>query len=104
MPKRSKGGQGHLHGGATSGLLETAAYAALRVELARVGRDHRMKPINITVQFLAGGKRKRTFALGRVTRLGRRIANVAVEAWQDERERPIATAILNVMLVTPEAG
>ncbi len=97
----------HLHGGATSGLLETAGYAALRAELARQGRSHQLKPINITVQFLAAGKSKVTFAKGNIFRLGRRNANVEVLAWQEAddgegRERPIASAIMNILMADPE--
>ena len=89
----------HFHGGATAGLLENAGYAALRTALLAAGRDPQLKPINITVQYLAAGKSKPTFALGRITRLGRRNANVAVEAWQDDRSRPIATAVMNILMV-----
>jgi uncharacterized protein (TIGR00369 family) len=96
-----EGRPGHLHGGATSGLLETAGYALLRHELAKLNRVHRLKPINITVQFLAAGTPQRTFAKARITKLGRRNANIAVEAWQDDRSRPIATAIMNI-LMAPE--
>jgi acyl-coenzyme A thioesterase PaaI-like protein len=89
----------HFHGGATAGLLEAAGYAALRTALLAAGRDPQMKPINITVQYLAAGKSKPSFALGRITRLGRRNANVTVEAWQDDRSRPIATAVMNILMV-----
>lgn len=89
----------HFHGGATAGLLETAGYAALRTALLAAGRDPELKPINITVQYLAAGKSKPSFAVGRITRLGRRNANVAVEAWQDDRTRPIATAVMNILMV-----
>jgi acyl-coenzyme A thioesterase PaaI-like protein len=88
----------NFHGGATAGLLETAGYAALRTVLHREGRDTGMKPINITVQYLSAGKSKPTFAQGRITRLGRRNANVAVEAWQDDRNRPIASAVMNILM------
>jgi uncharacterized protein (TIGR00369 family) len=87
-----------FHGGATSGLLENAGYAALRAELARAGREHRLKPINVTVQFLSAAKSKPTYARGRVLRLGRRNANIEVEAWQDDRTRPVATAVMNVLM------
>jgi uncharacterized protein (TIGR00369 family) len=97
-----EGRPGVLHGGATSGLLETAAYAALRGELERAGRAPRLKPINVTVQFLLAGKVKRTYACGRIVRLGRRNANVAVEAWQDDRQRPIASAVMNILMVEPD--
>lgn len=89
----------HFHGGATAGLLENAGYAALRTALLAAGRDPELKPINITVQYLAAGKSKPSFAVGRITRLGRRNANVAVEAWQDDRSRPIATAVMNILMV-----
>lgn len=97
-----EGRPGALHGGATSGLLETAGYAALRARLEREGRDPQLKPINITVQFLSAGKQKVTYAKGRITRLGRRNTNVSVEAWQDDRERPIATAIMNILMADRE--
>jgi len=96
-----EGRPGAFHGGATSGLLETAGYAALRAELDRLGREHRLKPINITVQFLSAGVEKRSYAQGRIARLGRRNANVEVEAWQDDRTRPIASAVMNVMMADP---
>lgn len=94
-----EGRPAHFHGGATAGLLEAAGYAALRAALLAAGRDPQMKPINITVQYLAAGKSKPSFAMGRITRLGRRNANVAVEAWQDDRSRPIATAVMNILMV-----
>ena len=98
-----QGRPGAFHGGATSGLLETAGYAALRARLIKEDRDPQLKPINITVQFLSAGKQKLTFAQGRITRLGRRNANVSVEAWQDDRERPIATAVMNILMAERSA-
>lgn len=93
-----EGRPGHYHGGATAGLLENAAYAALHIRLGEDGRDAQMKPVNITVQYLSAGKARASFAKGRITRLGRRNANVVVEAWQDDRDRPIATAVMNILL------
>jgi acyl-coenzyme A thioesterase PaaI-like protein len=94
-----EGHPAHFHGGATAGLLETAGYAALRTALNAAGRDPVLKPINITVQYLAAGKSEASFAVGRITRLGRRNANVTVEAWQNDRSRPIATAVMNILMV-----
>lgn len=93
-----QGRPGAYHGGATGGLLETAGYAALRAELARTGREAVLKPINITVQYLAAGKDQTSYARGRITKLGRRSANLTVEAWQDDRARPIATAVMNILM------
>ncbi|MFZ1742820.1 MAG: PaaI family thioesterase [Pontixanthobacter sp.] len=97
-----EGRPGHLHGGAISGLLETAGYALLRTELERLERDHRLKPINITVQFLNPGKPRTTYAKARINKLGRRNANISIEAWQDNRDRPIATAIMNILMAEPD--
>lgn len=88
----------HYHGGATAGLLENAGYAALRARLMEDGREAKIKPVNITVQYLSAGKSQPSFAKGRITRLGRRNANITVEAWQSDREKPIATAIMNILM------
>jgi len=97
-----EGRPGHFHGGATSGLLETAGYAALRVALNESDREAQLKPINITVQFLAAAKKAPLYAKARITKLGRRSANLTVEAWQEERDRPRASAVMNVMIQRSE--
>ena len=96
-----QGRPGALHGGAISGLLETAGYVLLRTALAQAGRAAVLKPINLTVQFLASGKPRPTFARARLVKLGRRTANISVEAWQDDPARPIASAVMNVMVADP---
>lgn len=90
------GRPGFLHGGAIAGLLELAGYAALREAIDNAGV--RLKPVTITVDFLRGGTELETWAAGRVKRLGRRVANVEVAAWQEDEARPIATARMNVMV------
>jgi len=92
----------HYHGGATGGLLETAGYGVLRAELEKRSREATLKPINITVQYLSAGKSRTSYAKGRITKLGRRSANIAVEAWQNDPTRPIATAVMNVLMATPD--
>lgn len=90
------GRPGFLHGGAIAGMLEFAAFGALRQAL---GDDSvEMKPVGVTVDFLRGGAARESFALGRVKRLGKRIANVEASAWQEDEARPIATARMNVLL------
>lgn len=98
-----EGRPGVYHGGAISGLLETAGYTALRLALDEAARVVRLKPINITVQFLAPAKAAPLFAKARITKLGRRNANIDVECWQVDRDRPRATAVMNVLLAEPEA-
>lgn len=96
------GRPGFLHGGAISGLLEIAAIVALHDALAAEARGGgRIKPINVTVDFTRGGREKDTYARGRVTRLGARVANVEASAWQDDPARPIAGARLTYLIVRP---
>ncbi|MGX7925376.1 PaaI family thioesterase [Tsuneonella sp. HG094] len=97
-----EGRPGAWHGGAIAGLLETAGYAALRSALDAKGRHPQLKPINVTVQYLSTGRTRESQARGRVVRLGRRVANLSIEAWQDDPQRPIATAVMNVLLVEPD--
>jgi uncharacterized protein (TIGR00369 family) len=95
------GRPGFLHGGAITGLLEMAAIVALRHALSDEGGG-RIKPVNVTVDFMRGGRDKPTRAAGVVTRLGGRVANVEATAWQDERDRPIAKARMNYLIVRPD--
>lgn len=92
------GRPGYLHGGAIGGLLEMAAIVALRHALAADGGGQ-IKPINVTVDFMRGGREKPTFARGCVTRLGGRVANVEAIAWQDDAAKPIAAARMNYLIV-----
>ncbi len=91
------GRPGFLQGGAISGLLEVAAIAALRHALEEEGGG-RIKPINVTVDFMRGGRDRDTLAAGIITRLGNRVANVEAVAWQDDRARPIAAARMNYLI------
>lgn len=93
-----EGRPGHYHGGAIAGLLENAAYAALRSVLAAEGREAKLKPVNITVQYLSAGKPLTSYAKARITRKGRRNANISVEAWQADRSKPIASAVMNILM------
>lgn len=99
-----EGRPGAWHGGAIAGLLETAGYAALRAALAAQQRDPELKPINVTVQYLSTGRTRAAHARGRIVRLGRRNANLTVEAWQEDPGRPIASAVMNVLMVEPATG
>ncbi len=78
-----------LHGGALGGLLESAAafqllYAHESVVLPRV--------INVTVDYLRSARPADTFATGVITKQGRRVTSVRAFAWQEERDKPVATA------------
>lgn len=76
-----------LHGGTLGAFMELTAIA----ELARRGAGGPLpRTIGVTVEYLRSGRSRDTYARAEVKRLGRRIANVAVEAWQDDRAKPIA--------------
>lgn len=94
------GRPGFLHGGAISGLMEVAAIVALQAALADEGGGE-IKPINVTVDFMRGGRDKPTRSRGIVTRLGTRVANVEATAWQDDPARPIAAARMNYLIIRP---
>ena len=84
------GRPGFLHGGAIGGLLEVAAVVALRRALD--GAAAAIKPVNLTVNYMRGGRDAPTRARGVVIRLGQRVANVDAVAWQEDEARPIAAA------------
>ena len=92
------GRPGFLHGGALGGLLEMAAVFALKAALGEEDTA-RIKPVNLTVDYMRGGRDKLTRARGSVTRLGTRIANVEAIAWQDTPDRPIAAARMNYLIL-----
>ena len=77
-----------LHGGLIGAVLETAAIVQLILE---PDVETLPKPINITVDYLRSGRVVETRARARVTKLGRRVANVCASCWQDDEARPIAT-------------
>ncbi len=91
------GRPGFLHGGAIAGMLEAVAFTTL-AEALEADDNARIKPINVTVNYLRGGRDALTRARATIERLGRRVANVEAIAWQDDPENPIAIAQMNLML------
>ncbi|HLK41302.1 MAG TPA: PaaI family thioesterase [Polyangiaceae bacterium] len=86
-----------LHGGAIGALLESTAIMAALWESETVVLP---KIVTITIDFLRSGRPVDTFACGVITKGGRRVVNVGVEAWQEDRARPIARAHA-IFLVQP---
>jgi uncharacterized protein (TIGR00369 family) len=78
-----------LHGGTLGALLESAAIYEL---LWRQETIVLPKTITLTVDYLRSGAATDTHARGIVTRQGKRVTNVRMEAWQDDRKSPVATA------------
>ena len=96
-----------LHGGVTAAFLEVTAVMELGwsamwedMEAGRIAPDATLpaslprlpKTINLTVDYLRSGLPRDAYARARVVRAGRRYASVHVEAWQDNRARPLAQA------------
>lgn len=96
------GSPGRLHGGTVAGLMEIAANLAVRDALG--DEPAQLKPVNVTVDYLREGAPEDTRAEAIIQRIGRRVANVRVEAWQADRSRLIAAARMNILIVREEAG
>ncbi|WP_312513336.1 PaaI family thioesterase [Stutzerimonas nitrititolerans] len=78
-----------LHGGVIAGFMEHSAMLHL---LMFMGSPHLPKIIDFSIDYLRAGLYRDTFAACQVWRQGRRVANVAVTAWQTNQAEPIATA------------
>ena len=88
-----------LHGGTIGAFLETTAIVQLAYELRSQALP---KPVDITIDYLRSGRPRDTYARARIAKQGRRVANVHVEAWQDDRQRPIAAAHGHFLIKPPE--
>ncbi|WP_079202420.1 PaaI family thioesterase [Pseudomonas sp. CC6-YY-74] len=78
-----------LHGGVIAGFMEHAAMLHL---LMFMGIPHLPKIIDFSIDYLRAGHYRDTYAQCQVWRQGRRVANVAITAWQTNQTEPIATA------------
>ncbi|MBU3054883.1 MULTISPECIES: PaaI family thioesterase [Pseudomonas] len=78
-----------IHGGVIAGFMEHAAMLHL---LMFMGIPHLPKIIDFSIDYLRAGHYRDTFAQCQVWRQGRRVANVAITAWQTTQAEPIATA------------
>lgn len=102
-----------LHGGVTAAFLEMTAIVELAwaamwedLESGRIAPDSTMpeslprlpKTIDFTVDYLRSGLPRDAYARANVVRSGRRYASVQVEAWQDNRARPIAQASAHFLM------
>lgn len=96
-----------LHGGVTGAFLEITAIVQLAWDdlwevmesgeagVARIAAGDfppMPKTVDVTFDYLRSGRPRDAYARAQVTKRGRRVANVRVECWQDERARPIAMA------------
>nr|WP_283777644.1 PaaI family thioesterase [Sansalvadorimonas sp. 2012CJ34-2] len=84
-----------LHGGVIGGFMETSAALHL---LLFMDRPKIPAIIDFSIDYLRTGQLRNTFAECQVHRQGRRVANVAVTAWQTHRDVPIATGRVHFRL------
>lgn len=84
-----------VHGGVIGAFLEMTALLSLIDQ-----GDGRPipKPINFSTDYLRTAGPKDTRARGEIVKMGRRLANVRVMAWQDDPDRPVAAGIGNFRL------
>ncbi len=78
-----------IHGGVIAGFMEHAALLHL---LIFMGTPHFPKIIDFSIDYLRAGHYRDTYVQCQVWRQGRRVANVAITAWQTTQTEPIATA------------
>ena len=84
-----------LHGGTLAALLESTAILAVMVDPAT---ETMPRTITLTIDYLRSGRAMDTHCRARIVRQGRRIAVVAVEAYQDDPDKPCATAVVHVLV------
>jgi uncharacterized protein (TIGR00369 family) len=76
-----------IHGGAVGSLLELTALLQL---IADSEGERIPKPINFGIDYLRSAGPHDLHARAEVVKLGRRIANVHVRAWQQDPAKPVA--------------
>lgn len=90
-----------IHGGVLGAFMEITALAQLSISH---GQGRQPRPIDVTVQYLRTGKPVATYARAQLKRVGSRIANVYVEAWQEARAAPIASLHGHFLVSAKEAA
>ncbi|HAY05762.1 MAG TPA: PaaI family thioesterase [Hyphomonas sp.] len=88
-----------LHGGAIASFLELTAMLQVFLvsDMARPPR-----PINITIDYLRQGHAKDLYARAFVMKMGRRMASVRAEAWQETRNDPVSAITAHFMIPQPD--
>ena len=76
-----------LHGGALSAFMEMTALAQIAVV---EGLERTPKTIDLGLEYLRPGRPMATYARAELRKVGRRVANIHVEAWQEARAEPVA--------------
>ncbi len=86
-----------LHGGVIGAFMEMTALLQLSIAESLTRQP---RPVDVSIDYLRSGRPVDTYARALIKKVGRRIANVQVEAWQEARAAPIA-ALHGHFLLTP---
>lgn len=78
-----------LHGGVIAAFMETCAILTL---MAYTGGTKIPKVVDMSFDYLRSGKVIDTYAICDLTRMGTRVVNLKVNAWQTKVKTPIASA------------
>ncbi len=89
-----------LHGGVIGGFLENSAL--LHLMWARESLEV-PKTIDFSIDYLRSGKAQILYAQCEITKQGKRVANVMMTAWQDDKAKPIAVARAHFLLTQDNA-
>jgi acyl-coenzyme A thioesterase PaaI-like protein len=84
-----------LHGGVIAGFMEMSA--SLHILLTQ-NTTTVPKVVDFAIDYLSPGRLLESYAECRVIRQGNKIINVSVTAWQDYKEKPMATARAHLLL------
>ncbi|WPN56413.1 PaaI family thioesterase [Pseudomonas sp. P9_31] len=87
-----------IHGGVIAGFMELSAALHLLIFTGLPGVP---KIIDFSLDYLRAGQFRDTWARCLVCRQGRRVANVAITAWQSTEAEPIATARAHFKIEEP---
>lgn len=85
-----------LHGGVVAGFMENAAVIHL---MWMMDSPIMPKIIDFNVDYTLSGRAQETYARCEVVKLGKRIANVQIKAWQDDPDKIIAVARSHFKLI-----
>lgn len=84
-----------IHGGCIGGFMENAAIFHV---IANVDTPRIPKVIDFSLDYLRPGRFRDTYASCEVVRQGRKVVNVAIQAWQTTHQEPIAIARMHLLL------
>ncbi|AXK40313.1 PaaI family thioesterase [Crenobacter cavernae] len=86
-----------LHGGLIGGFLENAAMLHLIWNRESLETP---KIVDFSLDYLRSGRAQTLYARCAITKQGKRVAHMLIEAWQDDPARPVAVARAHFLLQT----